>query len=219
MPDGVKPSVLLKAYGGSPPPFDQPGLPVSLLKSKVVVGCDGGDGRDGGAEGGDRGGGRDGGEKGSEGGEGGEGGESGGDGGSGDGGGNMHVSQLTMQLICIQPGLFSHAPMFAQRSHSLFVSAHGRSGGGEGGENSSQQPVQSQPRTSSSLHRSRPFRAPHVDEPHPMSQLGVLGGADCGVWTAKSRGSHCGGHATPRTRSSVLELRGGNLQLGVGVLS
>ena len=56
-------------------PVDQPGLG-SWLKSKVVVGCDGGKG-----------------------GEGGEGGESGGDGGSGGGGGNMHVSQLTMQLM------------------------------------------------------------------------------------------------------------------------
>ena len=135
MPDGVKPSVLSKAYGGSPPPFDQPGLPVSLLKSKVVVGCDGGDGRDGGAEGGDRGGGRDGGEKGSEGGDGGdggEGGESGGDGGSGDGGGNMHVSQLTMQLLSMYLGLTSHSPMLAQYSQLLCVLIHG-GGGGESG--------------------------------------------------------------------------------------
>ena len=71
-------------------------MPRSLLK--VVVGCDGGGG---GSEGG-------------EGDEGGEGGESGGEGGSGDGGGNMHVSQLTLQLVRIQPGLFSHAPMLAQ---------------------------------------------------------------------------------------------------------
>ena len=48
------------------------------LKSKVVVGCDGGKG-----------------------GEGGDGGESGGDGGSSGGGGNMHVLQLTMQLVCM----------------------------------------------------------------------------------------------------------------------
>ena len=46
--------------------------------------------------------------KGGDGGDGGDGGESGGDGGSGDGGGNMHVSQLTMQLMLIQPGLSSH---------------------------------------------------------------------------------------------------------------
>ena len=57
-----------------------------------MVGCDGGCG---GSEGG-------------EGDEGGEGGASGGDGGSGVGGGNMHVSQLTLQLVCIQSGLFSH---------------------------------------------------------------------------------------------------------------
>ena len=39
--DGVGPSVFSKAYGGSPPPVDQPGL-VALLKSKVVVGCNNG---------------------------------------------------------------------------------------------------------------------------------------------------------------------------------
>eukprot|EP00964_Phaeocystis_antarctica_P037796 scaffold21612_cov69-Phaeocystis_antarctica.AAC.1 len=108
--------------------------------------------------------------------------------------------------------------MLAQSSQLLFVSAHGRSGGREGGENGSQQPVQSQPEPSSSLHRSRPKRAPHVVVPHPMSQLGVFGGADCGIWTAKSRGNHCGGHATPRTRSIVFELREGKPQLGVGVI-
>ena len=38
----------MKAYGGSPPPFDQPGL-VALLKSKTVVDCDrGGEGGEGG---------------------------------------------------------------------------------------------------------------------------------------------------------------------------
>ena len=58
-----------------PLPVDQPGLE---LKSKVVVGCDGGKG-----------------------GEGGDGGESGGDGGSSGGGGNMHVLQLTMQSVCM----------------------------------------------------------------------------------------------------------------------
>ena len=30
----------MKAYGGSPPPFDQPGL-MALLKLKTVVGCEG----------------------------------------------------------------------------------------------------------------------------------------------------------------------------------
>ena len=50
--DGVRPSVFSKAYGGSPPPVDQPGF-VVLLKSKVVVGCDVGGGGDegGGGEG------------------------------------------------------------------------------------------------------------------------------------------------------------------------
>ena len=135
-----------------------------MLKSKVVVGCDGGCG---GSEGG-------------EGDEGGEGGASGGDGGSGVGGGNMHVSQLTMQCLCMYTGLTSHSPSLAQPSHPLFESAHGRSGGREGGENSSQQPVQSQPRTSSSLHRSSPFRAPHVVALHPVSQLGGGGGGEGG---------------------------------------
>ena len=49
--DGVWPSFFVKAYGGSPPPFDQPGL-VALLKSKAVVGCDGGEGGEGGGVGG-----------------------------------------------------------------------------------------------------------------------------------------------------------------------
>ena len=50
--DVVPPSFfLVKAYGGSPPPFDQPGR-VSLLKSKLVVGCDGGSGGSGGSSGG-----------------------------------------------------------------------------------------------------------------------------------------------------------------------
>ena len=129
-----------------------------------MVGCDGGCG---GSEGG-------------EGDEGGEGGASGGDGGSGVGGGNMHVSQLTMQCLCMYTGLTSHSPSLAQPSHPLFESAHGRSGGREGGENGSQQPVQSQPRTSSSLHCSRPFRAPHVVARHPMSQLGVFSGIEGG---------------------------------------
>ena len=52
----------------------------------------------------------------------------------------------------------------------------GGDGGRTGGENGSQQPAQSHPRTSSSLHLSRPFRAPHVVARHPMSQLGVSGG-------------------------------------------
>ena len=58
----------------------------------------------------------------------------------------------------------------------------GRNGGreGRGGEDGSQQPVQSQPRTSSSLHCSRPFRAPHVVARHPMSQLGVFSGIEGG---------------------------------------
>ena len=34
--DGVPPSLLVKAYGGLPPPFDQPGL-AAVLKSNVVV--------------------------------------------------------------------------------------------------------------------------------------------------------------------------------------
>ena len=62
----VGPTVFVKAYGGSPPPVDQPGL-VALLKSKVMVGCDGG-GESG--EGGEGGGGGEGGEGGGEGGEG-----------------------------------------------------------------------------------------------------------------------------------------------------
>ena len=55
----------------------------------------------------------------------------------------------------------------------------GRNGGreGRGGENGSQQPAQSQPSSSSSLHRSRPFRAPHVVARHPTLQLGVCGGS------------------------------------------
>ena len=77
-----------------------------------------------------------GGGEGGEGGEsGGEGGESGGDGGSGDGGGNMHVSQLTMQLLSMYLGLTSHSPMLAQNSQLLCLLIHG-GGGGEGGEGS-----------------------------------------------------------------------------------
>ena len=65
----------MKAYGGSPPPFDQPGL-VALLKSKTVVGCEGGGEGGEGGEGGQGGeGGGEGGEGGGEGGEGGEGGD------------------------------------------------------------------------------------------------------------------------------------------------
>ena len=59
----------------------------------------------------------------------------------------------------------------------------GRNGGreGRGCENGSQQPVQSQPRISSSLHRSRPCRAPHVVARHPASQFGGGGGGGaCG---------------------------------------
>ena len=52
--DGVPPFVLVKAYGGSPPPFDQPRL-VALLKPKAVVGCEGGgDGGGGLGDGGGR---------------------------------------------------------------------------------------------------------------------------------------------------------------------
>ena len=76
--DLVPPSLLVNAYGGSPPPFDQPGL-VALLKSKVVVGCDGG------GEGGEGG----------VGGKGGAGGGDGGEGGDGDGGGDW---QADMQM-------------------------------------------------------------------------------------------------------------------------
>ena len=64
----------MKAYGGSPPPFDQPGILVALLKSKTVGGCEGGEGGQGG-------------ERGEEGGEGGGEGGVGGGGGKGDGGG------------------------------------------------------------------------------------------------------------------------------------
>ena len=64
----VRPSALMK---GLLPPTAQPG-PKSLLKSKIVVGCDGGRG--------------------------GSGGTAGGEGGEGDDGGNAHVSQLAMQL-------------------------------------------------------------------------------------------------------------------------
>ena len=74
--DGVGPFVFVKAYGGSPPPFDQPGL-VALLKSKAVVGCEGGESGEGDRCGGEGGG------VGGEGGDGGEGGESGGGGGGG----------------------------------------------------------------------------------------------------------------------------------------
>ena len=69
---GVPPFVLVKAYGGSPPPFDQPRLArlVALLKPKAVVGCEGGG--EGGEEGGEgsegSGGGGGGGEVGGEGG-------------------------------------------------------------------------------------------------------------------------------------------------------
>ena len=99
-------------------------------------------------------GGGEGGACGGEGGEGGEGGDPGGSGDGGDDGGNGGGD-----------------------------SEGGRNGGreGRGGENGSQQPVQSQPRTSSSLHRSSPFRAPHVVALHPVSQLGGGGGGGaCG---------------------------------------
>ena len=150
--DGVGPSVLAKAYaGGSPPPFDQPGL---------VVGCDGGgegggggEIGEGGGEGGDSGDGGDhGGGKGGSEGTGGNGGE-GGDGGNGGDGGDGGDSGGGAE--------------------------GGRNGGreGGGGENCSQQPAQSQPSSSSSLHRSRPFRAPHVVARHPTLQLGVCSGS------------------------------------------
>ena len=50
-----------------------------------------------------------------------------------DHGGNMHVSQLTMQLVRMYPGLTSHSPVLAQSSQLLCVLIHG-GGGGEGGE-------------------------------------------------------------------------------------
>ena len=76
--DGVPPSFLVNAYGevvGSPPPVDQP-RPVVIppLKSKVVVGSDGGSGGDGGGDGGGGDGGGDGGDGGRDGGDGGDGG-------------------------------------------------------------------------------------------------------------------------------------------------
>ena len=58
--DGVLPSLfMLKAYvAGTPPPVDQPRLAVMPpLKSKVVIGDDGGGGGDDGGGGGDDGGG------------------------------------------------------------------------------------------------------------------------------------------------------------------
>ena len=88
----------MKAYGGSPPPFDQPGL-VALLKSKTVVDCNGG------GEGGEGG----------KGGEGGDGGEDGdglvdGDGesgeGAGDGGGSIYgeENRQPLQWTCTAEG-------------------------------------------------------------------------------------------------------------------
>ena len=177
--DGVGPSVLAKAYaGGSPPPFDQPGL---------VVGCDGGgegggggEIGEGGGEGGDSGDGGDhgGGKGGSEdtGGNGGEGGDGGNGGDGGDGGDSGGGAE------------------------------GGRNGGreGGGGENCSQQPAQSQP--SSSLHRSRPFRAPHVVARHPTLQLGVCGGS-LGLKPASFASSFSDeALPTPMTRSQTSRL-------------
>eukprot|EP00964_Phaeocystis_antarctica_P030061 scaffold16939_cov71-Phaeocystis_antarctica.AAC.4 len=50
----------------------------------------------------------------------------------------------------------------------------GREGGG--GESDTQQLAQSQPASFSSLQRSMPWRAPHVEAPHPTSQGGCCGG-------------------------------------------
>ena len=46
----------------------------------------------------------------------------------------------------------------------------GREGGG--GEKRAQQPVQSQPKSISSVHLSMPNKEPHVEVPHPISHLG-----------------------------------------------
>ena len=157
--------------------MDQPGF-VPLLKSKVVVGCDGGSG---GGDGGDGGGG---------GGEGGEGDEGGGDGGNG---GNTGCG------------------------------AEGGRNGGRGGENAVQQPAQSHPRTSSSPHCSRPFRAPQVVALHPMSQLGVSSGLGCGGGGGNecdAGGGLVGGRldaalAPPSSARSMLVLiRAGSLEPG-----
>ena len=50
-----------------------------------------------------------------------------------DHGGNMHVSQLTMLLVRMYPGLTSHSPVLDQSSQLLCVLIHG-GGGGEGCE-------------------------------------------------------------------------------------
>ena len=76
--DPVEPDIQVK------PPFDQPGL-VAVLKSKVAVGWDGGNGSGGGSSGGDGGGEGGGGEGG-----GGEGGGEGGESGEGGEGGNVN---------------------------------------------------------------------------------------------------------------------------------
>jgi len=73
----------VKAYGGPPPPFDQPRF-VALLKPKAVVGCEGG------------------GEGGEEGGEGSEGG--GGGGGGGEGGGEVGGEVGGMPTTAISTG-------------------------------------------------------------------------------------------------------------------
>ena len=48
-------------------------------------------------------------------------------------------------------------------------------------------------------------RSPSVLAAWVAGSRGGLGG---GIWTARSTGNHCGGHATPRMGSSVFELRG-----------
>ena len=81
----------MNAYGGLPPPLDQPlEKTLVLLKSKAVVGCDGG------FEGGE---GSEGGEDGGEGGEGGEGGGEGGEGGEGGGEGGEGASQTSQVFL------------------------------------------------------------------------------------------------------------------------
>ena len=99
-PDVVPPSFfLVKAYGGSPPPVDQPGL-VELLKSKFVVGGEDGSGGGDGGDGGDGGGGGgEGGEGGEVGGEGGGGGGEGGEGGEGGGGSTAPPPQAQHMVL------------------------------------------------------------------------------------------------------------------------
>ena len=100
--------------------------------------------------------------------------------------------------------------------------AEGGRNGGRGGENAVQQPAQSHPRTSSSPHCSRPFRAPQVVALHPMSQLGVSSGLGCGGGGGNecdAGGGLVGGRldaalAPPSSARSMLVLiRAGSLEL------